>query len=55
LLQNDVIVRLATKYNKSPAQICLRWAVQKNIVVLPKSVKPERLYENANVSLLSNS
>ena len=35
-----------TKYNKTPAQIILRWAVQRGTAVIPKSSKPERMDEN---------
>lgn len=48
-MDNEIINRLATKYNKSYAQIMLRWAVQKNLVVLPKSVNADRIRENANI------
>lgn len=40
---------LAAKYNKSVPQIILRWLLQKNIVVVPKSTKKERIVENANL------
>lgn len=54
LLKNELVAKLAQKYNKTPAQICLRWAVQKDVVVLPKSIKPERVFENGNVILFIN-
>ncbi len=37
LLENDVLVSIANKYNKSSAQICLRWGIQRGLVMLPKS------------------
>ena len=40
---------LANKYSKSPAQIMIRWALQYDTVVLPKSARPERIKENADV------
>lgn len=43
---NEAISGPAKKYNKSAAQITLRWAVQRGHVVIPKSSKPERLIEN---------
>jgi diketogulonate reductase-like aldo/keto reductase len=49
LLEHPVLVRIAAKYGKSPAQVSLRWLVQRNVVVLPKSVTPSRIEENAKV------
>ena len=40
---------LSAKYNKSLAQICLRWELQKGVNPLPKSVNPERIKENFDV------
>ena len=46
---NPLILNLATKYNKTPAQIILRWLVQRNIVVIPKSVTPSRIAQNIQI------
>ncbi|KAK4980925.1 hypothetical protein LTR66_010287 [Elasticomyces elasticus] len=47
---DDPLLRpLAKKYNKTPAQILLRWGLQKNFVILPKSVTPSRIEENRNI------
>lgn len=46
LLENETIQKLSKKYDKSSAQICLRWAIDRNLVVLPKSVTPSRIIEN---------
>lgn len=46
---NPVIVKLAEKYQKTPAQIMLRWNIQRGIVVIPKSTHRERMEENINV------
>lgn len=43
------VVRLADKYQKTPAQILLRWSLQKGFVPLPKSVTPSRIRENADI------
>ena len=43
------LVTLAEKYNKSTAQICLRWSLQRGILPLPKSVTPERIRSNLDV------
>ncbi len=43
------LVEVAKRYSKTPAQILLRWAVQHEIVVIPKSVDPNRIRENADV------
>lgn len=40
---------LAKKHNKSPAQILLRWGLQKGFVILPKSVTLSRIEENRNI------
>lgn len=37
------------KYNKSVAQVILRWEIQRGIVVIPKSVRLERMRENINI------
>ncbi len=46
---SPIIVDLAQRYGKSPAQVMIRWALEKRYVVIPKSVHRERIYENANV------
>lgn len=48
-LDHDVFCVLGTKYCKTPAQIGLRWAVQKGISVIPKSVHPDRIRSNADI------
>jgi 2,5-diketo-D-gluconate reductase A len=49
LLDEPVLVRLAEKYGKSPAQVVLRWQVQLDNIVFPKSMRPERMRENIDV------
>ena len=48
-LDNDVLCVLGTKYAHTPAQIGLRWAIQKGISVIPKSTHPERIASNARI------
>ncbi len=43
------LIDLANKYNKTPAQILLRWAIQIGVVVLPKSVNKDRIKENSEI------
>jgi diketogulonate reductase-like aldo/keto reductase len=43
------LLSLTKKYGKTPAQILIRWALQENIIVIPKSSNPLRIKENANV------
>ncbi|GAE36851.1 oxidoreductase [Halalkalibacter akibai JCM 9157] len=49
VLNNQLIQDLARKYNKTGAQIIIRWHLQNNIVVIPKSVTPSRIEENFQV------
>ncbi|KAJ7521791.1 hypothetical protein O6H91_19G068000 [Diphasiastrum complanatum] len=48
-LDDPVIQDLAQKYKKTPAQIALRWGIQRNTIVIPKSSKLQRLEENAGI------
>lgn len=49
IFQNEVLVSIAEKYNKSVAQVILRWLTQRGVVVIPKSVRTERIIENFNI------
>ena len=49
LFADPTIKDLANKHSKTPAQIILRWHIQENLVVIPKSVTPERIQENINI------
>ncbi|KZF24501.1 Aldo/keto reductase [Xylona heveae TC161] len=47
--EDPALQKLAKKFNKSPAQILLRWSLQKGFVPLPKSVTHKRIEENADI------
>ena len=46
---NPVLCRVAEETNKTAAQVMIRWAIQNGNTVIPKSVRPKRIEENANV------
>lgn len=49
VLKDETIVKMGDKYGKTPAQIVLRWHIQNDILVIPKSVTPSRIEENADI------
>ncbi len=49
LLRDERLVSLGEKYGRSPAQIVLRWHIQLDDIVFPKSVTPSRIRENIDV------
>lgn len=49
MFSNEVLTWIAEKHNKSVAQIILRWLVQRDIVVIPKSVRKDRIVENFDI------
>lgn len=49
LFENPVLAQLAEKYNKTTAQIILRWHIQRGVVVIPKSTHKARMEENLRV------
>jgi methylglyoxal/glyoxal reductase len=49
LLDEPALVEIAAKYGKSTAQVIIRWDIQTGVVTIPKSVKPHRIVENADV------
>lgn len=49
LLEDPVLVEIAKQHNKSIAQVIIRWHLQNDLVVIPKSVTPSRIQENAQV------
>jgi alcohol dehydrogenase (NADP+) len=46
LLENPVITSIAKKHDASPAQILIKWAVERDTIVIPKSTNPKRIEEN---------
>lgn len=49
VLKNEDLLKLSLKYNKSVAQLCIRWCLQHNTLPLPKSVTESRIVENSQV------
>ncbi|MFB9761320.1 aldo/keto reductase [Ectobacillus funiculus] len=49
MFQNEILVSIAEQYNKSVAQVILRWLIQRGVVAIPKSVRKERMIENFNI------
>lgn len=48
-LKDPVVLEIAKNHNKSPAQVILRWDVQRGICAIPKSVHKERIEQNINI------
>lgn len=49
MLTDERLVKIANKYNKFVAQLCIRWCLQNGVLPLPKSVTPSRMTENTEV------
>ena len=49
LFTNEILAKIAKQYGKTVGQVVLRWNVQRGIVVIPKSVRKERMIENFNI------
>ncbi|MBC5841370.1 aldo/keto reductase [Flavobacterium sp. F-380] len=49
VLKNEILIEMGRTYNKSVAQLCIRWALQNQVLPLPKSVTPQRITENFEV------
>jgi 2,5-diketo-D-gluconate reductase A len=49
MFENEILVSIAEKHNKSVAQVILRWLTQRGVVAIPKSVRQERIIENFNI------
>ena len=52
LLEDPKLVVIAKKYNKSAAQVLIRFQVDRGVVVIPKSSNPERIKQNIDVSVV---
>ncbi|NEX78163.1 aldo/keto reductase [Bacillus thermocopriae] len=49
LLQDPTLTEIAEKYGKTTAQVILRWDLQTKVVTIPKSIKEQRIMENADI------
>jgi 2,5-diketo-D-gluconate reductase A len=49
IFQNELLLSISGKYNKSVAQVILRWLTQRKVVAIPKSVRKERIMENFDI------
>ncbi|WP_242918031.1 aldo/keto reductase [Pontibacter liquoris] len=49
LFKNELLRMIGEKYNKSIAQVVLRWLIQRGVVAIPKSVHKDRIKENFNI------
>jgi len=49
IFHNEVLVSISAKHGRSVAQVILRWLIQRRVVVIPKSVRKERMAENLDV------
>lgn len=49
IFSNELLLSIGTKYNKSIAQVILRWLTQRGVIAIPKSVRKERMEENINI------
>jgi len=49
IFSNEALVSVAEKHGKTVAQVILRWLTERDIVVIPKSVRKERMVENFNI------
>lgn len=49
LFENELILELAKKYNKSAGQIMVKYQIQRGLIVIPKSVTKSRIEDNANI------
>ncbi len=49
IFKNEILTSIAVNYNKSVAQVILRWLIQRGVVAIPKTVRKERMAENFDI------
>eukprot|EP01080_Neovahlkampfia_damariscottae_P010247 gene10247-2666_t len=49
ILTDEAMIKIAEGYKKTVAQICVRWALQRGFITIPKSISEERIKSNSNV------
>lgn len=49
LLEDSKLIAIGKKYDKTPAQVCIKWQIQRGVTVVPKSVNPDRIKQNADL------
>ncbi|WP_339004196.1 aldo/keto reductase [Fusobacterium polymorphum] len=49
LFTNEILVEIGKKYNKTSAQVALKYLIQRDVVVIPKTVKKERMVQNFDI------
>ena len=49
IFHNELLASIGKKYNKSVAQVVIRWLTQRDVIAIPKSVRKERMEENFNI------
>ncbi|MCR5835806.1 MAG: aldo/keto reductase [Lachnospiraceae bacterium] len=52
IIGDEAIVEMADKYGVTPAQLCIRYCIQNNAIVIPKSTKEQRIIDNAKVDFV---
>ncbi len=52
LLEDPVINKIAEKHNATPAQVLIKWHIERDVAVIPKSTSPKRLKENYNAQFI---
>ena len=53
LFHNELLASIGKKYNKSIAQVVIRWLTQRGVIAIPKSVHKERMEQNFNILILN--